>query len=167
MTLTTIPGLVSQWLSLHPEADLGDSWLLAKKIVHDLEADMDFEQHLEAIAINQVRAYLRKRRAGEKEQHIRRTTEKIKLATAAPKIDLRWRGWTEQVGNLQLTLLTMTKYQLSIVADEHKAKGKEETRIANLFRLLSDSLAPDQKVGDKYTVQRIEELYRSLEGEAA
>jgi hypothetical protein len=79
----------------------------------------------------------------------------------------RWMGWMEHVGDRFIRLGDMTRRDLLLAAQERRRRADREYKIADLWEKLAAGLAEEQRVGEVYTIDQIQEVAEaiSIDGE--
>lgn len=93
------------------------------------------------------------------------TSEKFEEKVAAFKTTV-WGNWMEHAGSRHVRLLRMDSTDLRMAAAERRGRGRTEFKFATLFDQIADGLEGGQVAEDRFTVDEIDALYRTIEDAA-
>lgn len=84
------------------------------------------------------------------------------LTERADRLGRKWAGFMEHAGSRHVLLLDMTADDLALAEAERRQRGDIEHGFATLWAKLRTRLEPGQRVRDVWSVQEIEEAFRSI-----
>jgi hypothetical protein len=77
----------------------------------------------------------------------------------------RWAAWLEHAGGRTIRLAVMTKHDLLAAAAERRSRADEEVTRAAFMEQIAATLGETERVGERYTSDQLDELWRRLTGE--
>lgn len=89
-------------------------------------------------------------------------TSKDGITRRTLKLRQQWNLWREHAGDRHYLLLNMTRDQLLLAARERRARAGRELDVAELWERLAEMMIGEEKVGDKFTEDQIEEINANI-----